>query len=155
MAARFTHFFRYSNTFHRNTSTLHGLNTYKGSNFNVFKARVCLVALSYEISSERLEEIARSPSGWVPPQNPAPSLPFEIKRSKTNNLPVYVDKKRGGSLVLTVIRNIKGDLNELASFLKEDLGEDVHFQVNEITSQVKIKGYHKDAVVRLLKEHGF
>ena len=42
---------------------------------------------------------------------PAPSLPFQIKRSKTNNLPVYVDKKRGGSLVLTVIRNIKGDLN--------------------------------------------
>jgi hypothetical protein len=38
-------------------------------------------------------------------------LPFEIKRSRTNNLPVYVDKKRGGSLVLTVIRNIKGDLN--------------------------------------------
>jgi hypothetical protein len=113
------------------------------------------VALSYEVSSERLEEIARSPSGWVPPQSmlvlyhlqqfymsmitvlinsvmldlnnlirqksclnlasfpsdPSPSLPFEIKRSKTNNLPVYVDKKRGGSLVLTVIRNIKGDLN--------------------------------------------
>jgi tRNA G26 N,N-dimethylase Trm1 len=40
-------------------------------------------------------------------------------------------------------------------FLKENLGEDVHFQTNEITSQVKIKGYHKEAVVRLLKERGF
>lgn len=43
--------------------------------------------------------------------DPPPSLPFQIRRSRTNNLPVYIDKKRGGSLVLTVIKNIKGDLN--------------------------------------------
>ncbi|CAB3983055.1 39S ribosomal L49, mitochondrial [Paramuricea clavata] len=151
MAARMTPFSRYFNLFSQNTPILHCLKAYKPG----LKTRVCAVAFSYEVRSERLEEIAKSPSGWVPPLNPPPSLPFEIKRSRTNNLPVYVDKKRGGSLVLTVIRNIKGDLNELVRFLKENLGEEVHFQTNEITSQVKIKGYHKEAVVRLLKEHGF
>ena len=37
-------------------------------------------------------------------------MPFFIKRSKFNNLPVYSDYKRGGNYKLTVIRKIKGDL---------------------------------------------
>lgn len=40
----------------------------------------------------------------------APDLPFFIKRSKFNNLPVYTDYKRGGNYKLTVIRKIEGDL---------------------------------------------
>lgn len=40
----------------------------------------------------------------------SPNLPFFIKRSKFNNLPVYSDYKRGGNYKLTVIRKIKGDL---------------------------------------------
>ncbi|XP_028398493.1 NAD-dependent protein deacetylase sirtuin-2-like isoform X2 [Dendronephthya gigantea] len=139
MAVRISRFSGLLTILRQNNSAFHCLKAYKPS----LKPRAVFVCVgscsTYEVKPERLEEIARSPSGWVPPQNPPPSLPFQIRRSKTNNLPVYVDKKRGGSLVLTVIRNIKGDLNELVKMLKKMLGEDVHFQINEITSQVKIK----------------
>ena len=40
----------------------------------------------------------------------SPKLPFSVKRSKFNNLPVYTDYKRGGNLKITTIRKIKGDL---------------------------------------------
>ena len=39
-----------------------------------------------------------------------PNLPFFIKRSKYNNLPVYTDYKNAGSRKITIIRKIKGDL---------------------------------------------
>lgn len=39
-----------------------------------------------------------------------PNLPFYIKRSKYNNLPVYTDYKNAGSRKITIIRRIKGDL---------------------------------------------
>jgi len=39
-----------------------------------------------------------------------PDLPFFIKRSKYNNLPVYTDYKNARSRKITIIRKIKGDL---------------------------------------------
>jgi len=39
-----------------------------------------------------------------------PDVPFLIKRSKMNNLPVYTDHKGGGTRHITIIRKIKGDL---------------------------------------------
>ena len=50
----------------------------------------------------------------------SPNLPFFIKRSKFNNLPVYSDYKRGGNYKLTVIRKIKGDLQ--VKIKKEESG---------------------------------
>ena len=39
--------------------------------------------------------------------------------------------------------------------LRHHLGKDINSQINELTSQVKIKGIHKDAVVTVLKRLGF
>lgn len=41
---------------------------------------------------------------------PPPNLPFHIRRSRTNNLPVYSDIRGGGNQHLTIIRKIRGDL---------------------------------------------
>jgi len=109
----------------------------------------------YDIKSQRLKQIEESPSGWVPPATEPPNLPFFIKRSKFNNLPVYTDYKLGGNYKLTVIRKIKGDLKALDDCLRHHLGKDIYCQINELTSQVKIKGIHKDAVVTVLKQLGF
>ncbi|XP_074632543.1 large ribosomal subunit protein mL49-like [Acropora palmata] len=111
--------------------------------------------ITYNINPERLRQIEESPSGWVPPSTEAPDLPFFIKRSKFNNLPVYTDYKRGGNYKLTVIRKIEGDLQALDGVLRDRLGKDIHCQINELTSQLKIKGIHKDAVVTVLKQLGF
>ncbi|CAH3140785.1 unnamed protein product [Porites lobata] len=111
--------------------------------------------VTYIIKPERLKQIEESPSGWVPPATESPNLPFFIKRSKFNNLPVYSDYKRGGNYKLTVIRKIKGDLQALDDCLRHHLGKDINSQINELTSQVKIKGIHKDAVVTVLKRLGF
>ncbi|XP_068683856.1 large ribosomal subunit protein mL49-like [Montipora foliosa] len=111
--------------------------------------------VTYPVRPERLKEIEESPSGWVPPATEPPNLPFFIKRSKFNNLPVYTDYKRGGNYKLTVIRKINGDLQALDGCLRHHLGKDIHCQINELTSQLKIKGIHKDAVVTVLKQLGF
>ena len=42
--------------------------------------------------------------------DPPPDLPFNLKRTRQKNLPVYTDIKRGGNLTITVIRKVKGDL---------------------------------------------
>ncbi|KAK3741772.1 hypothetical protein QZH41_011388 [Actinostola sp. cb2023] len=63
-----------------------------------------------KIDPERLKEIEKSPSGWVPPAEKVPDFPFFMKRSKMNNLPVYTDFRGGGTRHITIIRKIKGDL---------------------------------------------
>lgn len=110
---------------------------------------------TYEIKPERLQQIQKSPSGWVPPATEKPNLPFFIKRSKYNNLPVYTDYKNAGSRKITIIRKIKGDLKALDDCLKYHLGDDIITSVNELTSQVKIKGIYKDEVVTILKQLGY
>ncbi|KAL9954347.1 hypothetical protein ACROYT_G041871 [Oculina patagonica] len=111
--------------------------------------------ITYEIKPERLQQIQESPSGWVPPAAEKPNLPFFIKRSKYNNLPVYTDYRSGGSRKLTIIRKIKGDLKTLDDCLKYHLGNDIMTSINELTSQVKIRGIYKDEVVTLLKRLGY
>lgn len=39
--------------------------------------------------------------------------------------------------------------------LKYHLGDDIITSINELTSQVKIKGIHKDEVVTILKQLGY
>ena len=109
----------------------------------------------YEIKSERLEEIAKSPSGWVPPADPPPDLPFAVERSRTNNLPVYVSYKRNRQYAITTVRKVRGDLKLLEKLVRERIGDNYHYQINELTSQLHIKGKVKDPIVRLLKELGF
>ena len=112
-------------------------------------------ASPYPVKPERLVEIAKSPSRWAPPADPPPELPFHVKRSRTNNLPVYTDKKAGGSQIITIVRKVTGDVKELEKCLRYKLGNDLHYQVNELTSQVRVKGNHKEPIVQWLKELGF
>src|SRR5690242_4229882 len=39
-------------------------------------------------------------------------LPFQVMRTHTNNLPVYMDYKQGRTVKQTIIRHIRGDVEE-------------------------------------------
>ena len=38
------------------------------------------------------------------------SVPFNVRRSRSNNLPVYLDYKNGRARIITIIRNVEGNL---------------------------------------------
>ncbi|CAD7935104.1 unnamed protein product [Amoebophrya sp. A120] len=44
--------------------------------------------------------------------------PFYVKRTSSGNLPIYVFKKNNKTLALTVIRKVRGDINELKKQLE-------------------------------------
>lgn len=70
-----------------------------------------------------------------------------------------------GKNIFTVSSNLSGVLQVCLHFhlcfqaldecLRHHLGKDIPCQINELTSQVKIKGIQKDAVVTVLKRLGF
>jgi len=50
-----------------------------------------------------------APSGWTPPSEVPPDLPYMIRRSRMHNVPVYTDITNG-SRIITLLRKIEGDI---------------------------------------------
>ncbi|XP_065064813.1 large ribosomal subunit protein mL49-like [Rhopilema esculentum] len=116
---------------------------------------LCSEVVQYKLKEERLNQIAKSPSGWVPPADNPPDVGFGIRRTRTNNLPVYTHYSHSGTRAVTVIRKVSGDLKELEKCLRFKLGDEKTYQINEITSCVKVKGKHKKEVAKWLLQMGF
>ncbi|XP_003230265.2 large ribosomal subunit protein mL49 [Anolis carolinensis] len=99
-----------------------------------------------------------TPSGWRPPQDPAPDLPFFVRRSRMHNVPVYTDITHG-CRKMTVIRKIEGDIwaleKEVKAFLTDLSGETPLTQVNEVASSLRIKGYFDKELKAWLVDKGF
>ena len=53
------------------------------------------------------------------PLGPLEDLPFEIERTHTGNLPVYTDRRTGGTRNLTVVRKIYGDVDAFKTELSK------------------------------------
>ena len=75
------------------------------------RATVPSQEVSYAIKLERIEELNRSPSGWAPPSDPPPSLPFHISRTRTNRVPVFMKEKNG--ILFTAVTKVSLCLNKL------------------------------------------
>ncbi|XP_072887281.1 LOW QUALITY PROTEIN: large ribosomal subunit protein mL49-like [Hemitrygon akajei] len=99
-----------------------------------------------------------TPSGWCPPRDPPPDLPYVIRRSRMHNLPVYTDITHGNRK-MTVIRKIEGDIWTLDKDVKEYLaqlkGKTPLTQVNEVTMSLRVKGYFDKELKSWLLEKGF
>lgn len=81
---------------------------------------------------------------------------YHVSRTPSENLPVYLDRKRGGNLHLTMIRKIAGDARKLRDDVVEYLGlEEDRCWVNPLTNQVVMKGWHKEALVPWLESKRF
>lgn len=101
-----------------------------------------------------------APITLLPESDSAPNLPYFVRRTRGNELPVYTDFKRGGNLKLTIVRKVDGNLTALRDGLRVRLGEEAGLEesrvvVNELTRQVVVKGMVKGVVERFLKERRF
>ncbi|KAE8607184.1 hypothetical protein XENTR_v10011070 [Xenopus tropicalis] len=101
---------------------------------------------------------APTPSGWIPPKELPPQLPYFVRRSRMHNIPVYTDITHGNRH-MTVVRKIEGDIwaleLEVRNFLTELTGKTPPTQVNEISRTIRIKGYHDKELRTWLAEKGF
>nr|XP_055064389.1 mitochondrial ribosomal protein L49 [Misgurnus anguillicaudatus] len=99
-----------------------------------------------------------APSGWIPPPDTPPSLPYMIRRSRMHNVPVYSDIKYGNQHS-TLLRKIEGDIWALNKDVKEFLlgltGKDPPTQVNEVTGTIRIKGPFEKELKDWLLNKGF
>uniref|UniRef100_A0A3Q3ME32 Large ribosomal subunit protein mL49 n=1 Tax=Mastacembelus armatus TaxID=205130 RepID=A0A3Q3ME32_9TELE len=55
------------------------------------------------------KRVGPSPSGWTPPADSPPPLPYMIRRSRMHNIPVYTDLTHG-SRRTTLVRKVEGDI---------------------------------------------
>ncbi|KAK9968331.1 hypothetical protein ABG768_002662 [Culter alburnus] len=99
-----------------------------------------------------------APSGWIPPPDTPPSLPYMIRRSRMHNVPVYSDIKHGNQHS-TLLRKVEGDIWALDKDVKEFLlgltGKEPPTQVNEITGTIRIKGQFDKELKDWLLKKGF
>nr|BAE87584.1 unnamed protein product [Macaca fascicularis] len=99
-----------------------------------------------------------TPSGWQPPRDPPPNLPYFVRRSRMHNVPVYKDITHGNRQ-MTVIRKVEGDIwalqKDVEDFLSPLLGKTPVTQVNEATGTLRIKGYFDQELKAWLLEKGF
>ena len=66
-------------------------------------------------------------------------MPFEVKRTHRDNLPVYSEFKMNGQQKKTIVRNITGDLNQF----KEELSKIVsNSPITEKMGRLEISGLH-------------
>lgn len=83
-----------------------------------------------------------SPSSPIPPTAPqALTKSYQISRTNTHNLPVYLLSKRGGNLKQTRIRRIEGDIKVLREDLQAALGvvDDKEVAINPVSRQIIVK----------------
>ncbi|KAF7663929.1 hypothetical protein LDENG_00194680 [Lucifuga dentata] len=99
-----------------------------------------------------------TPSGWIPPADSPPPLPYMIRRSRMHNIPVYTDMTCG-SRKTTLIRKVEGDIwaleKEVKQYLKEVTGKDLPTQVNEVTMTLRVKGHFDKELKDWLAQKGF
>ncbi|XP_036450211.1 mitochondrial ribosomal protein L49 [Colossoma macropomum] len=99
-----------------------------------------------------------APSGWTPPSEMPPSLPYMIRRSRMHNVPVYSDIKHGNQKS-TLVRKVEGDIwalnKDVKEFLQQLTGRETPTQVNEVTGAVRIKGQFDKELKAWLIQRGF
>ncbi|KAK2496602.1 hypothetical protein MC885_004290 [Smutsia gigantea] len=99
-----------------------------------------------------------TPSGWQPPRDSPPNLPYFVRRSRMHNIPVYKDITHGNRQ-MTVIRKVEGDIwalkKDVEDFLSPMMGKIPITQVNEVTGTLRVKGYFDRQLKAWLLEKGF
>lgn len=114
--------------------------------------RLQMTTFSRDLFLKRISE-HRENGRLVAEQAPVEKLSYRITRSKYNHLPVYQDKKGGGTKHITIIRRILGNPSELMIELNKE------FQVkpiwNSLTNDVILPGTLRVLVEAYLQGRGF
>ncbi|KAF3491425.1 uncharacterized protein GIQ15_00942 [Arthroderma uncinatum] len=92
------------------------------------------------------------------PALPLTNLPYFIRRTPSNQLPIYLVTKAGGTKQETRVRKTEGDLNALRADLVKYLGLEAkpsEVYINQINGHVTIKGWRKPEVMQFLLDRKF
>ncbi|KAL9125545.1 MAG: hypothetical protein Q9217_005268, partial [Psora testacea] len=85
-----------------------------------------------------------------------PLLPYHVRRTASQELPIYHLSKRGGNLHQTRIRKVEGDRTALRDELQKVLNlQKENVLVNQVTGHVVLKGWYKEEVKKFLEERHF
>ncbi|CAA7267920.1 unnamed protein product [Cyclocybe aegerita] len=87
---------------------------------------------------------------------------YFVPRNTRGNLPVYTDVRNGGGRQLVLVRNVEGNVSELARDLAQSLfpadsleASRFKIQISQSKHLVIAGGRWRDNVVEWLKEKGF
>ncbi|KAK3312901.1 mitochondrial large subunit ribosomal protein-domain-containing protein [Apodospora peruviana] len=119
-------------------------------------------ASSKRTRSAKSSKTTTKPTEQTIPVQPAaeapsrPPPPFLVNRTPSNNLPIYLVKKRGGNKKLTLIRKLEGDRSTLAKWLAEDFNLDKgKVYVKAPAMHVEVEGDYVAQVKGWLEARGF
>ncbi|KAJ5577185.1 Mitochondrial large ribosomal subunit L49 [Penicillium sp. DV-2018c] len=107
-----------------------------------------------------------TPTPAKPAKKPTPTLqltnlPYFVRRTASNQLPVYLVTKAGGTKQLTKIQKTEGDLDALRNDLACALGvvdgnkPNPDVTLNRLTGHIIVKGWRKPEIVNFLQERKF
>ncbi|KAI9929036.1 hypothetical protein ASPWEDRAFT_49301 [Aspergillus wentii DTO 134E9] len=135
------------------------------SKFPNQQCRTFLVQLKRQ--SQSLKESAPSTSGTVSPAAAnlqLTNLPYFVRRTASNQLPVYLVTKAGGTKQQTKIQKTEGDMdslrNDLACFLGLESGDpraakSPDVAINRLNGHIIVKGWRKPEILKFLLERNF
>jgi len=99
--------------------------------------------------AQAVKEQPVTSSAPIPPKQAKPqsavqlsNLPYFVRRTGSNQLPVYLETKAGGTKQLTKIQKTEGDLDALRNDLAYTLGVDVRspdVSINRLTGHIIVK----------------
>lgn len=78
--------------------------------------------------------------------------PFFVHRTHTNMLPVYSEYKQKHQIKSTIIRNISGNVDDLAKEIQK-ITSNSHYEIK--TGKIEVKGLHVEKIKHYLCRLGF
>lgn len=98
-------------------------------------------------------------SVWRPPQPVKGSDSYAVYRNKNQMMPVYLKATHRGLRKLTIVKRIDGDIwklhDELKRLVEESAKKEVLTRVNELSSQIHLRGDFVQIVYDYLLKKGF
>lgn len=148
-------------------SSLHSLRSAQRpkSKPSAHQSRTFLAQLKRQ--SQTLKETPSATTGAVPPPGAnlqVTNLPYFIRRTASNQLPVYLVTKAGGTKQQTKIQKTEGDLEALRSDLARYLGlesgdprapKSPDVTINRLNGHIIVKGWRKPEIQKFLLERNF
>ncbi|KAI6080654.1 mitochondrial large subunit ribosomal protein-domain-containing protein [Hypoxylon rubiginosum] len=119
------------------------------------RTRCLSTTIEQPSSSDSTTPLPSEPIAQSQPQAPS-QLPYFVGRNNLNSLGIYQQKKRGGNLKVTLVKNAEGDVKALKADIKEALQlDDGDISINSVTRHIVIRGHKRVQVLNFLTTVGF
>uniref|UniRef100_A0A336LTM0 Large ribosomal subunit protein mL49 n=1 Tax=Culicoides sonorensis TaxID=179676 RepID=A0A336LTM0_CULSO len=96
---------------------------------------------------------------WKYPTVTNGQYPYMIYRNKNHMIPVYLKHTHRGLRKLTMVKRVDGDIwqlnKELKDFVEKKTGKEILTRVNEMSSQIHLRGDFVEIVSEYLMKKGF